>query len=408
MSQQAGEDRPQQRLRRNRLGADGLCQDSLQGKEPAMSIPGVLDTVRVQQQGLAGKQSAAVFGGQLDRQRERAQRGQGFTGREYVGPAAAEQIRRRMPAVEGAHLAVPADLQEQYGDELLGDRAARVQCCRRPRRGCSARARSPRCRASARSNRRSTLPSSASSCTASRKLPRTAATVPMAAMPCPRTSPITTRTPCSVAMTSYRSPPTTAPRSADSWAAATRSPSMRCGSGRSSTLCAAPATCRASPNSRRSARRTWSTSPAPTAKKTALVTIRAPSPFCWASGQASLYVIAAAPHTVGSTSERTRRKGCRSTGGATCRSGGRRRLRHPGLAPPPRNLHLRPTSAARSRPVRSRAPQETPALIRIMPMAPQPGPDNTNRTGPERPVRFCRPHAPKGPDRPNLSPEGVK
>lgn len=98
-----------------------------------------------------------------------------------------------------------------------------------------------------------------------------------------------------------------APRSADIWAAATVSPSMSGGNGRSTALWAAPATWRASLSSRSRARRTWTISPVPTAKNTALLATRAPRPFCCASGQLSLYVIATAPHTVGSPSVSTRR-----------------------------------------------------------------------------------------------------
>lgn len=45
----------------------------------------------------------------------------------------------------------------------------------------------------------------------------------------------------------------------------------------------------------------------PTAKKTALVAIRAPNPSSCASGQTNLYVMATAPHTVGRPSINVRR-----------------------------------------------------------------------------------------------------
>jgi hypothetical protein len=72
-----------------------------------------------------------------------------YTGRFRV---AAQQIRPWVTAVEGAHLAVGTDLQEQHGDELLGDRVSGSS----PDEGCSAFARSRRWRAMARSSLRST------------------------------------------------------------------------------------------------------------------------------------------------------------------------------------------------------------------------------------------------------------
>lgn len=259
-----------------------------------MGIAGVLDAVRVEQQGLSGEELAVVFGGQFGREGERAQRGQGFAGREYVDPAAAEQIRRRMPAVEGPHLTALADLQEQYGDELLGDRTVGVGLAQVTSQGPL---QPPQYAAefglvvhglTEAAEDGGDGPDGADAVSA-----HVAHDHPYAVLGGDDL----------VQVTADRGP-----RSADSWAAATRRPSMRCGNGRSSTLCAAPATCRASLNSRSSAQRTWNMSPVPTAKKTALVTMRAPSPSCWASGQASLYVIAVAPHAVGSASDSTRRR----------------------------------------------------------------------------------------------------
>ncbi|MFD5419531.1 hypothetical protein ACFWJT_16090 [Streptomyces sp. NPDC127069] len=86
-----------------------------------------------------------------------------------------------------------------------------------------------------------TPPRAGSSYAASRNEPRTAAAPPSAGSPWPRTSPISTRTPYAVGTASYRSPPTAAPRLADSWAAQSARPSIRPGSGRSSTRWVAPA-----------------------------------------------------------------------------------------------------------------------------------------------------------------------
>ncbi|GAA3397553.1 hypothetical protein GCM10017752_56520 [Streptomyces roseoviridis] len=266
-------------------------------------VPGLLGTVGVQDQRLAGQQPGGAVRREVGGEREGAERrqrvadGDGFD-------ATAEAVRAGVAAGEDVDLPVGT---VSRSSRVTNSSATGCSGGCPVLAGCSSRARSRRCRPSARSRRRRTPASSGSSWTASRKLPRTATTAPRAASPWPRTSPMTIRTPYGVAAASYRSPPTTAPRDADSWPAATASPSSRAGGGRSSTCCAASATARTRTSSRTSPRRTPRTRTAPTVRNTALVAIRTGSPGSLASGHHHRHATAPAPHTAGATSGAIRR-----------------------------------------------------------------------------------------------------
>ncbi len=164
-----------------------------------------------------------------------------------------------------------------------------------PAEGCSARARSRRYRARARSSRRSAQASSGSSCTASRKLPRTAAAVADGAEAV--STHVAHDDPYTVLGGDHLVQVAADVRAVvggelgrgdveavDAWRQRSQQHAR-----------AAPATLRICLSSRSSARLTWRISPVPTAKKTALVTIRASRPSRWASGQVILYVMAIAP-----------------------------------------------------------------------------------------------------------------
>ncbi len=119
MAQQACEDRTEYSLR-SLVGS--FRQSPRQGEEPAMSVSRVLRPVRMEDQGFAGEEISAVHGRQFGRERERPERREGVRSGQRVDPSATQQVRPRVAAVQCAYVAVPADLQKQYGDELLGDR----------------------------------------------------------------------------------------------------------------------------------------------------------------------------------------------------------------------------------------------------------------------------------------------
>ena len=284
--------------------AHASVERGAQRKEPAVAVPGVLDAVGVQER--------APRPGRKEPQRQRraVRRGAGTgpsggrgspTARcsaclaRRPAPCAAQQIRPRVTAVEGTHLAVRADLQEQDGDELLGDRVVGVA----PGRGVLGPRRAPAdagpgpapASAARRASSGLVVRRPRGSCRARRRRSEGGEPVP-ADVPHhdphavlggdrPRTG-LPRRWP--------RGPRRAAPpRCSARRRAAAAAEAAR--SGRPPRPCGPAGVHAAAP------RRTCSISPVPTAKKTAQVTIRAPSPSSWASGQASLYVIAAAPQT---------------------------------------------------------------------------------------------------------------
>lgn len=179
VAQHSGEDRAQHGLRHDGPVTDGLRERREQREEPPLGVPGVLDTVRVQEESVAGQESAAGLGHEGGRERERPERRQRFRSHEWQHTSPAEQIGPGMAAVEGVHLAVAADLQQQDGDELLGCRAVGVE----PGRGVIGPVPLAQMPGQRPLESSENTPSSGSSCAASRKLPRTAATVPMAPSP---------------------------------------------------------------------------------------------------------------------------------------------------------------------------------------------------------------------------------
>ncbi len=126
-------DAAENRLRCERLPYQAR-QDGRQGEEPATRVPHVLRAVRVKEQGVTGFEIPETHGGQLGRQGEQAQGRVRIARGELAGARAAQPVGPRVPAVQGEHLAVGPDLHEQQGHELLGD-ARRVLLAQMPGQG---------------------------------------------------------------------------------------------------------------------------------------------------------------------------------------------------------------------------------------------------------------------------------
>lgn len=120
MVDQRREDRPQDGLRCGRGLAGGRGEHLGQREEAAAGVPRVLGSVRVQDERVAGQQRGAGDEGEFGGQRKRAERRERVRAGERFGPWAAQQMRPWVPAVQGPHLPVGEDLEQQDGDELLG------------------------------------------------------------------------------------------------------------------------------------------------------------------------------------------------------------------------------------------------------------------------------------------------